>query len=222
MGCSAEMLAYKFKGAAQADHIFDILLNQRLFCAPSAILNDPMEGIFAYSYQGEGEASSAKDLASAVSKALQPLRVCSLSETFDTHLLWAHYAAGFNGVAIEVELPDNDERIRSVSYRGVFGYFGYAPDTCALSTAKDILFSKYQEWSYEREIRIVSNDEWFLLETPVRKLIAGPRLHPALFDALQIICERQGVDFCRVGIGDEGIDADYVEPFAARKKRQST
>ncbi len=27
------MQAYKFKSAAQADHIFDVLLNRRLFCA---------------------------------------------------------------------------------------------------------------------------------------------------------------------------------------------
>lgn len=215
------MRAYKFKGAAQADHIFDILLNRRLYCAPAALLNDPMEGSFVYSYRGDGEANSAKNLAGAVAKELEPLRVCSLSATFDAHLLWAHYASGFNGVAIEVELPDNHADIRPVTYRGVFGHFGYAKDACSETTARDIIFSKYQEWEYEREIRIVSKNEWFHLENPVRMLIAGPRMHPALFDALQIICERQRIPFHRVGIGDEGIDADFVDAFADRKQRQT-
>ena len=129
------MRAYKFKGAAQADHIFDILLNKRLYCAPWHVLNDPMEGTFAYSYRGDGEAKSAKDLAGAVSKALKSLRVCSLSATFDSHLLWAHYATGFNGVAIEVELPEASPDIQRVTYRGVFGHVGYGPDTRADSQA---------------------------------------------------------------------------------------
>lgn len=215
------MRAYKFKSAAQADHIFDILLNQRLYCAPLHVLNDPMEGTFAYSYRGNGEAKSARDLANAVLEAIKSLRVCSLSATFDSHLLWAHYANGFNGVTVEVELPEAGPDIQSVRYRGVFGQFGYAPDTCANVMARNVLLSKYQEWEYEREIRIVSEAEWYKLEKPVSRLIAGHRLHPALFDALQIICEQQGIDFRRVGIGDEGIDADGVDLYADRQRRRT-
>ena len=33
----------------------------------------------------------------------------------------------------------------------------------------------------------------------------------ALFEAMNIICNSMGIEFCRTGIGDEGIDADYVE-----------
>lgn len=215
------MRAYKFKGAAQADHIFDILLNQRLYCAPWHVLNDPMEGTFAYSYRGDSEAKSAKDLAGTVSKALKSLRVCSLSATFDSHLLWAHYATGFNGVAIEVELPEATPDIQRVTYRGVFGHVSYAPDTRADSKAREVLLSKYQEWHYEQEIRILSENEWYKLEKPVSRLIAGHRLHPALFDALQIICEQQEIAFRRVGIGDDGIDADTVDSYADRQRRHT-
>jgi hypothetical protein len=48
-------------------------------------------------------------------------RICSLSKTFDSHLLWAHYASGFSGLAVEVELPDHAHNVRVVEYRGVFG-----------------------------------------------------------------------------------------------------
>lgn len=216
------MRAYKFKGAAQADHIFDILLNQRLYCAPWHVLNDPMEGAFVYSYGGEGEAKPASELARAVSKALTSLRVCSLSATLDSHLLWAHYADGFNGAAVEVDLPESSPDIQRVSYRGVFGHVGYAPSIRADFKAREVLLSKYQEWHYERKVRILSEDQWYRLDKPVRRLIAGHRLHPALFDALQIICERQGIGFRRVGIGDEGIDPDDVEPYGDRQQRHVT
>jgi hypothetical protein len=136
-------------------------------------------------------------------------------------LLWAHYATGFNGVAMEVELPEASPDIQRVTYRGVFGHVSYGPDTRADAKAREVLLSKYQEWHYEQEIRILSENEWYRLEKPVTRLIAGHRLHPALFDALQIICERQGIAFRRVGIGDDGIDADSVGAYTERQRRHT-
>ncbi|MGD9874527.1 MAG: hypothetical protein AB7T27_09695 [Kiritimatiellia bacterium] len=45
------MKAYKFKSAAQIPHALDIILNNRLYCADWSSLNDPMEGVFSYSYK---------------------------------------------------------------------------------------------------------------------------------------------------------------------------
>lgn len=215
------MRAFKFKSAAQADHIFDVLLNRRLFCANWKTLNDPMEGIFVYSYRGGEEADSARNAAREVQIELTKLRVCSLTSTYDSHLLWAHYANGFNGVAVEVDLPDDHPDISPVKYGGVFGQFSYDASLKIADVSKALLHSKYEEWEYECELRILSEKEWFSLEKPIPRLIVGHRVHPALFDALQIICERQGINFTRVGIGDEGIDADYVEPFAERSARRT-
>jgi hypothetical protein len=78
--------------------------------------------------------------------------------------------------------------------------------------ANEVLSSKYQEWEYEKEVRILQADEWFYLEKPVQRVIAGHRMLPALFEAMNIICNSMGIEFCRTGIGDEGIDADYVAP----------
>lgn len=210
------MKAYKFKSAAQADHIFDLILNQRLFCAPWDVLNDPMEGVFAYSFRGDDEARPAQELAAGVQAELKKLKVCSLARTFDCHLLWSHYANGFNGVAVELELPEKHPEIRPVSYRGVFGQFGYRTDLEATEVARKLLFSKYQEWQYEQELRIVSESCWFDQHVSVSRVIAGHRLHPALFEALQIVCQQKNVAFAKVGFGDEGIDADFVPERAKR------
>lgn len=215
------MRAYKFKNAAQADHIFDILLNKRLFCAEWRTLNDPMEGMFAYSYRGKEEARPAQDIATSVQAEMQSIRVCSLTSTYDSHLLWAHYANGFNGVAIGLDLPDHHVDIKQIEYRGVFGQYAYASGVNAKELSRRILGSKYEEWAYEKEVRIFSNDTWFHLPKPIPLLIVGHRVHPALFDALQIICEREKIDFSSVGIGDEGIDADFVEPFEDRISRRA-
>ncbi len=210
------MRAFKFRSARRLDHIFDILQNRRLYCADWTTLNDPMEGIFAYSAPNH-LAGDASAFAADIRDKLRGWRICSLSGTFDSHLLWSHYANGFDGVTIEVELPDDDQDIQQVEYRGVFGGYAYQPGLGLDEIARSIIFSKNQEWSYEREIRIRSTEACYLLEIPIRRVIAGHRLQQALFDTIQMVCEGLGIEFCRVGIGDEGIDADFVVPLAERQ-----
>jgi len=127
-------------------------------------------------------------------------------------LLWSHYASGFSGLAVEVELPDDSCSIRKVEYRGVFAGVNFHGHVNAQQAAEDILGSKYSEWSYEREIRVIHRENYFPLAGPVKHVIAGHRMEPALFDALNFICHQKGIRFSRTGIGDEGIDADFVEP----------
>ncbi len=207
------MRAYKFKGAAQIPHAFDIIFNSRLYCADWSTLNDPMEGMFAYSYESaEKQVDDIKNVVAQIVREKKQLRVCSLSETFDCHLLWSHYASGFSGLAIEVELPDNSPAIRKVGYRGVFAGVTLDGRVNAQVAAEKILSSKYSEWSYEREIRVLYRESYFPLTVPVKHVIAGHRMEQALFDALNFICHKRGIRFSRTGIGDERIDADSVEP----------
>jgi hypothetical protein len=203
------MRAYKFRGSSQFDLTLDVLFNQRLYCADWSKLNDPMEGRFVYSHSSSDEADY-KNVVQEIIEHKQRLRVCSLSKTFDCHLLWAHYASGFDGLAIELELPEDDPRIRNVQYRGVFGYVGIDRVRDPGQVASEILSSKYQEWKYEQEVRVLIPDEYYPVPGGVKRVIAGHRMKPALFQALRIICEARGITLCRTGIGDEGIDADFV------------
>ena len=205
------MKAYKFKGSDQIPHAFDIIFNNRLYCADWSSLNDPMEGMFAYSYNSDNE-EDVKNVVAQIVREKKQLRICSLSETFDCHLLWSHYASGFSGLAIEVELPDHSPAIRKVNYRGVFAGLSIDGHVNAQEAAEEILGSKYSEWSYEREVRVLYRDTFFPLAATVSHVIAGHRMEPALFDALNFICHKKGIRFSKTGIGDEGIDADYVEP----------
>lgn len=212
------MLAYKFRSASQLDFALDIIINNRLRCSDWRQLNDPMEGIFGYSTRATDEQDHSEEVAEIV-RHKKNILVCSLSQTFDCHLLWAHYASGFSGLAIEVELPDNDPSVRVVEYRGVFAHVSFNGGMFnAERAAEAILASKYQEWSYEREVRILQPRGWYKLPNPVKRVIAGHRMPPAVLDALQIVCERRNVTLNRTGIGDEGIDADRVPPFNDRSR----
>lgn len=47
------MRAYKFRSPDRMEFVFDILFNQRLYCAEWHTLNDPVEGVFVYSHRGQ-------------------------------------------------------------------------------------------------------------------------------------------------------------------------
>jgi hypothetical protein len=96
------MKAYKFRGQDQIAFAFDVIFKNRLYCAPWRELNDTIEGEFL-AIINDGDKPAEKHL-KKVLIARYPLRVCSLSATYNKHLLWSHYATGFRGLALELEL----------------------------------------------------------------------------------------------------------------------
>lgn len=102
-------------------------------------------------------------------------------------MLWAHYASGFDGLAIEVDLPDRSPAIKNIEYRGVFASVSFDNPIPAEHAVMQVLSSKYQEWAYEQEVRVLQRDQWYRLPQPVSRVIAGHRMNPALFEALRII-----------------------------------
>lgn len=211
--CEARrMLAYKFRSSTQIPFALDIILKRRLYCAEWHSLNDVAEGTIATSSPLERHEEFGAH-AEAVQKITKKLRVCSLSLTFDSHLLWAHYASSWDGLALELEIPDSSPEVHEVEYGGFMCVVD--PDShTASEDAIRVLSNKHFEWKYEREVRIITSAEWFTLESPVSRVIAGSRMNPATLEAIQIICAAKDITLCRTGIGDEGIDADYLRPLA--------
>lgn len=210
------MKAYKFRSSSQFEFALDIILNNRLYCSDWRNLNDPMEGMFVYGSGAPG-ASDPKERVAQIIEQKRGLKVCSLSKTFDCHLLWAHYASGFSGIAIEVDIPERSSSIKHIQYGGVFGpYLSPEGNHSAEDAASLVLSSKYKEWAYEKEVRVLQHDEYYELPKPVVHVIAGHRMRPALFDTLRIVCESKGILVSRTGIGDEGIDADHVPLLTKR------
>ena len=207
------MKAYKFRSSSQIAFAFDIIINSRLYCANWKECNDPTEGLFFYQHSLTSDIDVINKRVNDIEMAKNKYKICSLSLTFDSFLLWAHYAGGFDGVAIEVELPDDDPNIRKVESRGIFDFVDMAKFTEEDDVARRLLFSKHIDWSYEKEIRILNESEWYKLKFPITRVIAGARMGKALFEVLNIVCTSKNITLNKVGIGDEGIDADYVTPY---------
>ncbi len=196
--------AYKFRGSAQFDLALDMVFNQRLYCADWARLNDPMEGRFVYAYSSYSGGDRKTEVAMII-REKKRLRVCSLSRTFESHLLWAHYASGFDGLAVEVELPGASPQVKAVIYDRDIHEIEIGEQFDPLIEAENILTRKYKAWRYEKEVRIIQQEEYFELPKQVSRIIAGHRMKPALFKALEVICTDQHIKLERTRIENTGI-----------------
>ncbi|HSY99985.1 MAG TPA: hypothetical protein VK788_10835 [Terriglobales bacterium] len=189
----------------------DIIFEQRLYCPDWRSLNDAVEGTPVFSCRRE-EVKRYSRYADQVMKEMDRIRVCSLSLTFDSHLLWAHYASGWDGLAIEVELPQKDGAIREVEYGGF--YYCISPSAgTAKESARRVLTSRHPDWSYEKEVRVFADSEWYQLQSPVKRVIVGHRMNASMRETLRILCAEKGIPLRKTGVGDEGIDADMVYPL---------
>ena len=101
------MKAYKFRSADNLNVVVDILFNRRLYCGRADQLNDIREGDLRVG-NDRGREHQVIEYGDAVSTQLKELRVCALTRSFDNHLLWAHYADGWSGLAVEVEVDDTE------------------------------------------------------------------------------------------------------------------
>jgi len=189
---------FKFRSEEQFGYAMDIILNKRLYCADWRKMNDPMEGGAVPDvdkvYSGEIAYNKVVDVK-------QKLRICSLSTTFNSHLLWAHYANGFKGMSIEVDVPVGllTEVICTDDLSDNF------PDTRDPELiARECLRRKHAEWEYEREVRIIQHGQ-YVDNVLVRRVIVGHRMNKSLLKTLYKVCGLQDIEFCGLGFSGNEI-----------------
>ena len=211
------MLAYKFRGADQVAFAVDIILNKRLYCSSPSKLNDPLEGFFSAMVFESIE--RAKQAYRDVIQERSHLSVCSLSTTYDFIPLWAYYASNFTGLAIEVEIPADVAEVKHVRYTN-YPTLGSLPEDNPGEAARESLCMKREEWRHESEVRIILDDRQtraapyypLTLDSPVRRLIVGQRMEPALLTTFKIVCKDQGIEICQAQLGPGGVSLVGV-PF---------
>ncbi|HEY3377488.1 MAG TPA: DUF2971 domain-containing protein [Armatimonadota bacterium] len=194
--------AYKFRSASQIEFIVDILDEKKLYCSAWNRLNELSEGLFEFS--STGDAVKNEQLKQRLTGAKNQLLVCSLSEDYADYLLWTHYAGGFNGVAIEVELPESPDIIRKVIYENKIrkNIDGFDPSCDVDELAKQVLCSKFDKLRYEQEIRVFSDTELFPVD--VRRVIVGPGMPKTLPKEFSSVCRQKKIKLCRATIDDAG------------------
>lgn len=131
----------------------EALDKQRLKVSKFNDLNDPFE-LMAMSM---GDKFSRSFLSELKDKLNDKLRLLSCSKGWSSPLLWGHYADKHKGIALRLEVPSSSAT--SVTYAKDRTEIDiYALMEKRDEKAKQVMFemftTKYDQWSYEEEVRV--------------------------------------------------------------------
>lgn len=195
------MLIYKYKSLSPLEHVLDVIVNERLFCAEYSELNDPFEGQFQATYYitksfGAGLLSARdKRIRMRRPKAIKELdlntqhtRVCSLSMTSTDVRMWSLYANGHKGIAIEIDFSGIEENAKEVVYSTGLAEFGTS--LLGGATPEDVLTRKTNHWEYEKEYRIIWKEPYFPITGRIRRVIVGYRAPEDLVNLLRKVAPK--------------------------------
>lgn len=194
--------AYKFRGTENFERIADIQINRRLYCSDVRHLNNIREADIRVG-NDRGREVELFQFGLGVTEALASYRVCSLSKTFNNHLLWAHYAGGSSGLAIEVDVPSTDAT--EMMYAGDFIFLSDYIDDAIEAAVRAALAKEDKVWQYEEEVRVIIRNPYYELPEPIDRVIVGSRMNQSTIRTLAQICLAQGINLERAIVADWGI-----------------
>lgn len=175
--------AYKYRGGRglldkDGESIFErdvtTLVNNQLYLPTKDGLNDPTEGVYGdgalrmffnllseYSHNVEEQYNKFADKFSNVG-------VYSLSKSFDNELLWAYYASGHTGFAIEYDIDVLEQSLNYNTYIQLLYKFDveYLNDVPQIDIStirgneiteilKRFIGTKSSSWAHEKEVRLI-------------------------------------------------------------------
>jgi hypothetical protein len=190
---------YKYRTLEPFEYIADIICENRFHTAQFFDLNDPMEGLF--NIRGEITEEDVKELR----EATKQFRICSFSRTATHPVLWAHYASGFKGVCIEVEIRSTGPGFDLASVDYTLSRSSIRPEqvgvTCLLPQA--LLQRKAAEWELEQEVRAFASGEFICCRDSIKitRVLLGVRT-PCVMQRLLRQITPPHVPVCRTRIGE--------------------
>lgn len=170
------------------DYTIDILQNNRFYLSSIRKLNDvfecPLTG-FQLSVSGSGIYASQGLLHPIIEDKLEKYRILSLTEDYLNEVMWAHYTSNYNGVCIVVSNNTDFKDCKRVKYLGN----EVDPDLNEENLDEIIrnsLFFKNSGWMYEKEYRIIKEDNYgdyfYFNKSSIICLIIGHNLNIESFD----------------------------------------
>lgn len=109
------MRLFKYMSLNYLWHVLDILVSNRVYCAHWSTLNDPLEGHYELYFRGNDE-SRGDELEAALVDNRNRHRIASFSADSSNFLLWSHYADGHKGIALELEINDDEPTLTQITY----------------------------------------------------------------------------------------------------------
>ena len=130
----------------------DDIKKRRLKIATFSELNDPFE-LFSIELSNP----SLRRAFNVLKRELSSKRgILCFSRNWHNPVLWSHYADKHRGICLGFDLPD--DKVESISYSGKrllaqIDSFVSPSNVDSLNLMKKLLFTKYEHWKYEEEVR---------------------------------------------------------------------
>lgn len=178
---------YRYRGLTRSanaiDQEVDAISENYIYCSDFEGMNDPMEGFFRPSKLLKGSAEY-RDIARDIVSSKSAIGIASLTETYDSSLMWAHYASNYSGICVEYSTQDLldclSDAVCLVRLAYVDNPLLVLPKLArnADNAAKGILSQKHFSWAYEREWRVLAHIGKVPLgrRSPVREILMGSRI----------------------------------------------
>ena len=200
------MLLYKYRSLENFEYVLDIILNERLHCAPYDDLNDPFEGIFRSSYTIKAFSEPVLGSPHATLGDMKSPRLLhprllhcpnGVEVTNHHHVKEACFEREINKIC---SLSATLSEVRLWSYyadghKGVAFELEIPEETPSLHKvvysrtlpefsgtvlgapySHEVLSHKTSHWEYEQEYRIISEDSFFLLPGKIKAIYLGERV----------------------------------------------
>ena len=164
------MKLFKYKSLQNFEHVSDIFCNHRFYAAQFYDLNDPMEGLF------DVAKGTKQRYINAIKDGKRRLKVCSFSQDMANILLWAHYADGFRGICIEIDVNDSEDfEVTEVTYSPFRVFISDDSRDQLNIMPQNILSVKAEAWEYEDEVRILTNGSHVKNDFQLKAIYLGLR-----------------------------------------------
>lgn len=178
------MKLYKYKslhgdGFLQA---LDMIVCERIYLSISDSMNDPDEGswsVIEHQDNNKHPDQEYLDIAKKVRKITDAQKFTCFTKCATNPLLWAHYAGGFSGIALEYEFDESTYDIREIDYTGIASVnlrqLQKIEEGSVSPQDIGILKTKAECWTYEGEYRIfgTEHDASYLCNIKPKSIILG-------------------------------------------------
>ena len=159
--------AYRYMSLNHFDRVADIFFNNRFYAPKYCELNDPMEGYFVTLKK------TYKERREKIKKILKQSRISCFSKKCNDVLLWAHYANGFKGICIKVEIePCGGDDVLKVNYDMIpnFSYILHndLDEEYDNGWPQKVFQEKAKPWKNEDEIRILTKNKYVACPLPIK------------------------------------------------------
>lgn len=183
-------------------YVLDMIVNKRIFLPICESMNDIDEG--AWEYEGNKD-NEYLELACELRKRIDSQRFTCFVDSIDNPLMWAHYACGFSGVALEYEIDETKYDLRKIDCVGV-PHVSKAQAEEVISgklRPQDIGILKQKEscWGYEGEWRLYGNSkDEYLSNIKPKAIIFGAKSTKLKYnDVLREIARKFDIRVCYLG-----------------------